>query len=173
MAESDIPNWTGEIQLYHGTIAAAVGSLRTGVDLNRSAVLTDFGPGFYMTSNRMQAWRWAQKKADDHTARDGTATQPAVMATRFRFAAIPDADLLVLGFAKPAIENGYWSFVRMNRGLQDAPPPNRPYDLVIGPVAETWNVPARLAAWRDFDQYSFHTPAALDALSPLEEVRRD
>ena len=56
-----IPKWTNQNPiLYHGTTSAyAVAIVAEGVNLEFTRPLTDFGPGFYTTTNLTQARRFA------------------------------------------------------------------------------------------------------------------
>ena len=51
--------------VYHGTISVYEESLRAGIDLKRGIQTTDFGKGFYTTTIRSQAERFAFKKASN------------------------------------------------------------------------------------------------------------
>ena len=70
-----IPLWNDQdIVLYHGTLDTHVASILQGVDLNQCQHLRDFGRGFYTTTKRTQAERWA----NDLAARSSGAA-PAVI----------------------------------------------------------------------------------------------
>jgi hypothetical protein len=57
--------WTnGDLPLFHGTDdVSASAILSRGVDLRRCSPLTDFGRGFYTTTNLEQAKNWARIRA--------------------------------------------------------------------------------------------------------------
>ncbi len=59
-----IPLWSDQdIVLYHGTLDMHVASILQGVNLNKCKHFRDFGRGFYTTTNRTQAERWANDLA--------------------------------------------------------------------------------------------------------------
>ncbi|MFS0615170.1 DUF3990 domain-containing protein [Lederbergia ruris] len=49
--------------LYHGTTSSKYESLRAGVNISFCEEFTDFGKGFYLTSNFLQASRHADKRS--------------------------------------------------------------------------------------------------------------
>jgi Protein of unknown function (DUF3990) len=70
-----IPPWSDQdIVLYHGTLDLHVASILRCVDLNKCKHLRDFGRGFYTTTNRLQAERWA-----NDLAAQTTGAAPAVL----------------------------------------------------------------------------------------------
>lgn len=87
--------------------------------------MLDFGAGFYTTTNREQAIRWAQRVS----ARRETSDQ---FITEYELD-LPTAEkeLSILRFTEP---NEAWlNFVCANRSGRD---PAEPYDMVFGPVAD-------------------------------------
>ena len=48
---------------YHGTTSLRLDSLEKGIDLNKGRINTDFGQGFYLTSNWDTSYRWAKSCA--------------------------------------------------------------------------------------------------------------
>ena len=106
--------------LYHGSTAAV-----SRVDLKAGAAGKDFGPGFYTTTLRNQAEKFARIKARRMGAQTG-------FVSVFNFA--PDPALRMKKFARADIE--WLSFILKNRKL--GPGGHEPpvlYDMVIGPVA--------------------------------------
>jgi len=91
----------------------------------QSERMLDFGTGFYATSNKEQAVRWAERVADRRETKDQ-------MLSIYEFDL--DAarrDLAIIRFDKP---NGEWlDFVCANRSGREA---SKPYDMVFGPVAD-------------------------------------
>ena len=72
-------NWTNQpILLYHGTTDAHAASILRRVDPQAGRRQTDFGTGFYTTTNLQQAWLWAGEVAGSHEALSRYA-QPAVI----------------------------------------------------------------------------------------------
>jgi Protein of unknown function (DUF3990) len=51
-------------EVFHGTSIDCVRDLMDGIDLDRSRQRTDFGKGFYLTTNYNQAKEWAKFKAN-------------------------------------------------------------------------------------------------------------
>ena len=59
-----IPLWSDQdVVLYHGTLDMHVASILLGVDLNKCKHIRDFARGFYTTTKRTQAERWANAMA--------------------------------------------------------------------------------------------------------------
>lgn len=84
----------------------------------------DFGAGFYLTTSREQAEKWAYIK----THRKGTG---APMVSVFQFDESAMKPLSVLGFDKPQTE--WLQYVVKNRtGYSE----NSEYDIVYGPIAD-------------------------------------
>lgn len=54
---------------YHGTIDVYSEKVMDSIDINQSRYFTDFGRGFYVTSNELQARNWAMKKWQDNQAK--------------------------------------------------------------------------------------------------------
>ena len=128
----------------------------------------DFGAGFYTTSSREQAEKWA--RVVPKRRRIG---EPTVSSCFFDDRNL--ADIRILKFDAPS---GDWlDFVVANR--KELPVPA--YDLVIGPVANDMTLPViddyadgrytkveaieRLLPQKMTDQYAFLTPKALSLLS--------
>jgi RHS repeat-associated protein len=111
---------------YHGTNDVGADKVRRGIDLTKGDGQQDFdqaGRGsFYVTKDREQAERWAQRTARD---RGGS---PAVVSFE-----VPDSELQSLnGKVFPAKPSQEWSdFVRRSRSGAD--PEHREFDFVEGP----------------------------------------
>jgi len=52
-------------EYYHGTTSSNYASLMSGVSISKCAEFTDFGKGFYLTSNFRQASKHAEKRSSD------------------------------------------------------------------------------------------------------------
>ena len=64
MAKVVIAGWADQdIVLYHGTLDIHVASILAAVDVTRCSHLKDFARGFYTTTSRAQAKKWADDKA--------------------------------------------------------------------------------------------------------------
>ena len=128
----------------------------------------DFGAGFYLTSSRIQAQKWAGAVA----RRRGTGEAIVNIYT------LNDDFRLVLNILEFPIANADWlDFVVQNRRGQSA----SSYDLVVGPVANDSTLPViddymdgkydkeeavkRLMPQKLTDQYAFLTEKAIQFLS--------
>lgn len=155
------------MKLYHGSIVAVrKPSLRPG----RSNA--DFGKGFYTTSVREQAERWAHIKQE----REGAA-RAVVSVYEFDESLLDNAELNIRRFT--GADEPWLFFVTDCRK-------SRPhdFDLVQGPVAndkvfttvnlfESGVLSAeaailQLKAYKTYDQLSFHTPRVIGALEFVE-----
>ena len=87
--------------------------------------MLDFGIGFYTTSNREQAIRWAEIVAKRRELKDR-------LLSIYEFdSEVAERDLVIIRFDEP---NGEWlDFVCDNRSGRKS---TKPYDIVIGPVAD-------------------------------------
>lgn len=132
----------------------------------------DFGGGFYLTSNREQAARWAR-----NVILRRTTGKAVVSVYEFDIATATSAGLRLLRFPSP---NGRWlDFVVTNR-CGEFSAANKAFDLVIGPVANDATLPViddyvsgkytrqeairRLLPQKLTDQYAFLTPRSLEFL---------
>lgn len=153
--------YSKQITLHHGTTAEAARSIKAnGIDLSRSRVGLDFGPGFYMTTLFDQASEWARKKSIDQSTISGSFVPGAVLTIQIPRDDI--ADLQSMAFVSGDRHNeAYWEFVAFCRRQRspEAAYHSRErggpfYDMVIGPVATIWQ--SRLSR-RGGDQVSLHT----------------
>jgi len=157
-----------DILLYHGTtdgFASAI--VATGISLARCRTATDFGRGFYTTTNLDQAWDWARS-----TSLRIVGSTPGVI--RFNVSRDKLASLESIWFVRgDRSADDYWSLVchcrsggaDHARGLR-----NGWYDLAIGPLASSWR--RRTIARSDGDQIGFHTRRAVTMLggSPKQVI---
>lgn len=160
-----IPLWSNqEIVLYHGTLDVHVPSILQRVDPTVCRFLTDFGRGFYTTTNLLQAERWAR----------GLALQTVgAAAAVLSFSVDRDAlaQLECLTFARGSANAiDFWSFVQYCRTVPADH--NRPrtgwYDIVVGPVTGSWQ---KQTVIPDGDQFSFHTDLAASLLDNSHKAR--
>ena len=150
--------------LYHGS----------NIQVDRPRVLgslraLDFGAGFYTTSSREQAEKWAGIVTKRR--RTGVPT-----ISSYSFDEKASSELKILNFDLP---DGDWlDFVVANRKEQ---PVSEGYDLIIGPVADDSTLPViddyadgrytkdeairRLFPQKLTDQYAFLTDHALSFLT--------
>ena len=129
--------------------------------------LLDFGNGFYTTTNRAQADRWAEIVSEKRKSKSCIISE-----YEFNFDAAKNA-LTIISFEKP--DNEWLDFVCTNRSGRI---PDKPYDIAIGPVANDQvfavvllyeqGVLSREAAIHEmrvrelYDQILFHTERSLD-----------
>ena len=151
------------MRLYHGSnVEVRKPSLRMG------RKNTDFGRGFYTTTNAEQAEHWTTIKMD--RAKSGRRT---VSIYEVDDALLANPELRIREFNGP--DKAWLDFVVNSRkGVA------HDYDLVFGPVANdkvftvvnlyesgVWDAPAAIAelkAYRTYNQLSFHTSRVIDAL---------
>lgn len=160
------------MRLYHGSnVEVRNPNLRFGREK------TDFGRGFYTTTQKEQAERWTEIKLD--RAKTG---KRIVSVYEIDDAILTSPDLKIREFH--GVDEAWLNFVVDSRkGVK------HDYDLVFGPVADdkvfaTVNqyesgflnaeaAIAQLKAYKTYDQLSFHTKRVMDALRFVEsyEVR--
>jgi hypothetical protein len=142
-------DWTNPDAVYfHGTTkSSAEAILREGIDPSLGAPNTDFGSGFYTTTNREQAEEWAEARAAE------TGDVPVVLQLTIDRTEL--ARLRNLSFVLPTED--YWSLVERCRDGNDAPDvAGRDYDVINGPVAKRWFGSKAYAIHQGYDQTSFH-----------------
>ena len=155
------------MKLYHGSnVEVRKPNLRFG----RSN--TDFGKGFYTTTNPEQAERWTQIKLD----RVKTGKR-IVSVYEIDDAVLTNPDIQIREFH--GVDEAWLNFVVDSRkGIK------HDYDLVFGPVANdkvfttvnlyesgVLDAPAAIAqlkAYKTYDQLSFHTKRVMDTLRFVE-----
>jgi hypothetical protein len=159
-----LPRWSNQpLRLYHGTLEASARSIVSrGVSVAYGRVRTNFGPGFYTTSDPVVAAEWAR------------AREPKRFGQRVGVIA---ADLDRDSFATLS----WLAFVRGDKGADDfrsfvahcragardhrrTEPAEPLYDVVIGPVAA---ILKERICMPNADQISFHTPAAEAVLNSV------
>ena len=157
------------IRLYHGsTVAVRKPSLRPG------RPNADFGKGFYTTSNREQAVRWAHIKQEREEAE-----RAVVSIYEFDESLLENPDLIIRQFT--GADEPWLYFVTDCRK-------SRPheFDLVQGLVAndkvfttvnlfESGVLSAeaailQLKAYKTYDQLSFHTDRVIKTLNFVESI---
>ena len=106
--------------IYHGSNVVVEKPL-----ILPSERMLDFGTGFYTTSNREQAIRWAESVAERREIKDQ-------MLSIYEFdSEAAERELSIIRFTEP---NGEWlDFVCDNRLGRE---PAHRYDIVFGPVAD-------------------------------------
>ncbi|MCL2820547.1 MAG: DUF3990 domain-containing protein [Oscillospiraceae bacterium] len=152
---------------YHGT-NSVIGS----IDLNKCRLRTDFGRGFYISSNLETAQVWADGKA-------GFSGISTIMRYKINDSFQTDNIIKYISFDKPSEE--WLDFIRLNRqrytSEEQSVEPRHTYDIVSGPIANDKVVDvvdlylkqkitaevaiSRLKALPSVMQLSFHTPLAM------------
>jgi hypothetical protein len=154
--------WTnGPREVYHGTdLTSGAAILPVGgphaISLAPAGAFSDFGPGFYTTTNLQQARQWANQRV----RRLGGAAVACVATFQLDRTAL--GSLQHLAFVTD--DSDFYDLVAFGRrgGVNHARA-GGPYDVVYGPVA-LW--PQTLAI-KDCDQISFHTLAAVAMLQGM------
>lgn len=155
------------MRLYHGSnVEVRKPNLRYG------RINTDFGRGFYTTTNAEQAERWTQIKLD--RAKTG---KRIVSVYEIDDAILNSPNLKIREFH--GVDEAWLNFVVDSRkGIK------HDYDLVFGPVANdkvfttvnlyesgVLDAPAAIAqlkAYKTYDQLSFHSARVIGALKFVE-----
>ncbi len=162
----------GPLVLYHGTDDSSATKISAGgVDLSVCTAYTDFGPGFYTTTNLDQAKNWANTRCRKLNAKVPPPAPPA-RATVLQFDVDRNqiANLDTLCFILENSNPEFWDFIRLcrtvrypdHRRRRPATTPPLPaasvayYDVIYGLVS-LW--PQTLVI-KDCDQVSFHTDNA-------------
>lgn len=156
------------MRLYHGSVVEV-----RKPSLRYARKKTDFGRGFYTTTQKEQAEHWTTIKID--RAKD--AKRKVVSVYEFDEAILAVPDIKIREF-KGADEAWLDFVVNSRKGVQ------HDYDLVFGPVANdkvftvvnlyesgVLDAPAAIAelkAYKTYNQLSFHTKRVLDALKFVE-----
>jgi hypothetical protein len=164
------PLWTNQdIVLYHGTTVEAARAIEAGhIDLRYGKRGADFGPGFYTTTMRGQASRWARRIADEWSS------DPALVELVLSREDLTKLESLAFVDGQFGAEQ-FWSFVYYCRnGATDHGRPGRggiasaSYDVVFGPVSRVWWL---RRAFHGADQVSFHTANAVRVLNAAAQRR--
>ena len=109
--------------LYHGSnIEIEV------IDLSKSKPYKDFGRGFYLSADKMQALRMAEQRTSIELS-----GKPIINCFSFDESALTDGTLKVLSFDDYSIE--WTKFVLQNRD-HEVKQPSHHYDVVYGPIAD-------------------------------------
>jgi hypothetical protein len=151
-----------DITLYHGTTAQSADSILDRIVASELKDSSDFGRGFYTTTNLVQAQSFASRRAR-HRQKNAAVVKFVVSRDElFR--------LESLWFVRAASDTeDFWNLVRAcveggesNRGATGW------YDLVVGPVSGGYR---NRRVWENYDQISFHTPKAFLVLDNSKKVR--
>jgi hypothetical protein len=156
-----------DILLHHGTSLAYAQNIKLhGIQPGKFKSRTDFGPGFYTTSNLTQATQMALRHIKLAAVKKQTI-QGAILSYRIKRDDLARLD--TLSFVRPEDSHtDLWNFIghcRSGAAQHRAAANGLPayYDIVIGPVAQNWLLHPYFCI-PSFDQVSFHTPRALALL---------
>jgi Protein of unknown function (DUF3990) len=157
-----------DLLLYHGTDDVSARKIvAQGVDLSLCNPLTDFGRGFYTTTNLEQAKNWAVLKAMKIRAH---APQAIGIVIELRVSRTWLGSLESLAFVREASETGFADFVRFCRLGGEPHRIAGNYQIVYGPVAQWQGIAdsgMTLLVIKDCDQVSFHNGAITGHSSEL------
>ena len=157
--------------LYHGSNVVV-----NQPQILQSERMLDFGTGFYTTSNKEQAIRWAARVAERRESKE-----KILSVYKFNLETA-ERELAVIRFNEP---NGDWlDFVCANRSGRESA---TPYDIVFGPVADDQVFAtvilyeqrlldrdaaiAALKVQKLYDQILFHTDKALAYCRYAEHIK--
>lgn len=158
------------MRVYHGSDVEV-----REVDLSRSLMFKDFGPGFYVSAQRRQAENFASYKADRPWSKTKT---PVVSLFEMDDACLTDGSLRIKRFEGYSEE--WIEFIDEHRASRETE-----FDLVIGPIAND-DVRTSFALYQMGEltkaelleklkykkvtyQYCFKTEAAVARLRRIEE----
>lgn len=156
--------------VFHGTDTAALTQFGVRakspvvgftVSLARCRPDSDFGRGFYVTTNEQQAREWANMRVRQSKSAVMTSPGAKAVVLVFNIDLTDLARLETLCFVRPT--EHYFTFVeecRLRRNLHNRKGSSNAYDIVYGPV-RMW--PQRLVI-QDGDQWGFHTDEAISIL---------
>ena len=153
--------------LYHGSLEQI-----TAPEIREPNRTLDYGAGFYATTSYEQAESWVRRRMKESFASIGYVNEYGLKTELLE-------QLHCLFFDSPTEE--WLDFVMRNRTERGF---MHNYDVVYGPVANDrvyaafalyeggllnkQNLIAELRTYKLVDQYLFHTPKALDAISFIE-----
>lgn len=155
------------MRIFHGSVVEVHNpSLRYGRDN------TDFGKGFYTTTNKEQAEHWAKIRKERAKANKAVVSVYEIDDTIL-------TDPILNKRLFNGVDEAWLEFVVNCRKAQP-----HTYDIVFGPVANdnvfatvnlyengVLDAPAAIAqlrAYKTYDQLSFHTPRVIQALRFIE-----
>ncbi|MGL4943350.1 MAG: DUF3990 domain-containing protein [Thermoguttaceae bacterium] len=160
------------MKLYHGSIEKV-----TTLLLHKCRSNTDFGKGFYTTTDFDQAYRWAVIQKKRSSTENAVVSEYAIDEKVFT-----NCDFSIYVFSGATEE--WLRFILANRnGIK-----TKSYDIINGPVANdnlyatlllfeqgtlsVANAIEKLKTYTLVNQVSFHTPKALQQLTFIESYLR-
>lgn len=149
--------------LFHGTLRHHADAIqRGGVNLGLCRADSDFGRGFYLTSNLTQACQWANTRILPWRGPDRTKIA-AVLEFEVDWRKLAVLSDLAFVWEGTAPASDYWLLVAHCRagGLNRGARQQDQHDVVYGPVS-LW---PQYLVLKDCDQLSFHTDRATAILT--------
>ena len=171
------PRWdtlNTDVILWHGCVQLAAEDIQAnGVDLTKRRNNLDFGQGFYTTTSRPQAEKWAHTKHSWLSPTARAAQRPALIQFRLPLGPLARLESLMFVRGDPG-HDAFWSLVHHCRNSTNAAPrthlhsnrvgPDDWYDVVCGPLAAAWPPQGRVTI-PGSDQFTFHTSAGATILN--------
>lgn len=116
---------------YHGTTSDNLESLRKGIKVDFKPRNCDFGIGFYMTSRKEQAEKWAHRRAKDLLPFN-SEVKPVVLTYLFS----TEVDIKRVKIFE--VDSEFFDFIYDNRILLDITQKrnNHDFSMVFGPVID-------------------------------------
>lgn len=157
--------------IYHGTISCYKDSFDNGIELNHNSVATDFGDGFYTTTQYHQAKHFAIKKAKIHNRSTRNHANPMIITLNLNTEKL-NHDCHGIVFVRP--DEKWREFILNNRvgkpfAISDFHNLNAQCDYVYGMVAD-----AHIAQLTySYIDKSISSQDFLNELIPLRDGRAD
>ncbi|KSU79747.1 Protein of unknown function [Fictibacillus enclensis] len=137
-----------DTKLYHATTSNYVKSLFDGIQISKCDTQTDFGQGFYLTTNLKQAKKWAFTKENEHNRTEekkqikqrtsyANYVKGVIVVYNMRLQGITPFEFNTHVF--PTADLRWGDFVYRNRSFIDHPQfnnRNKDIDIVYGPLAD-------------------------------------
>ena len=159
-------SWTNqELVVYHGTFDGNGQNIVNSVNVSMGRSRTDFGKGFYTTTDLPQARSWAYRLCRNQPGR-----MPVVVQLTVPRDELAKLDCVWFVRGDPNAED-YWCLVKHCRkggAVHARALPKVWYDVAIGPLASTWQ---QRTCYSNCDQISFHSIEAQDVLNAATTTR--
>jgi hypothetical protein len=170
--------------LYHATTKSSIESLKEGIILDKGRHAVDFGKGFYLTANYLQAVNLAGMKSRYAESIGNESLQGAIMSFKLNKDALTGLECLFL--KEPDYEWANFIYANRSGGISEIHNQDQKYDFVYGPLADGRGIDLLIQdvqegelsieeLWEQIisfkhpfprdHQMSFHTSSAVNALS--------
>ena len=117
------------IILYHGTTSNHLKALENGISLDYARDGTDFGAGFYLTTNKKQAKKWAKDRADNSNFKKPKNERVKGVVLEYKFNSDISTKLNKKHYNETNLEWAKFIF-QSRKGIK------HDYDVVEGPLAD-------------------------------------